>query len=177
MTTHSHHQVVGDDSNPLPRADLPLPTLSSSPYCCTNSSSSATFLRVQGGALLHFGCYLDVETDNHPRKYKDHLVKKLTAPQALPAFPPGGKSPPPSRFATGPLGWRALARFVGNTDNNNKNNTESKNTNNNNNNTKRKKQKIFCQVEEREQYRFCLATSSASSCVVRFSIFFIIIVF
>ena len=54
-TTHSH-QVVGDDSNPLPQADLLLPSLSSSPYCCTNSSSSATFLRVQGGALLHFGC-------------------------------------------------------------------------------------------------------------------------
>ena len=43
-------QVVGDDSTPLPQADLPLPSLSSSssPYCCTNSSSSATFLQVLG---------------------------------------------------------------------------------------------------------------------------------
>ena len=42
--------MVGDDSTPLPQADLPLPSLSSpsSPYCCTNSSSSATFLQVLG---------------------------------------------------------------------------------------------------------------------------------
>ena len=63
-----------------------------------------------------------------------------------------------------------------NTNNNNNNNTESKNTNNNNNNTKRNKNHV-CQVEEREQYRFCLATSSASSCVVSFSNVFIKIVF
>ena len=50
--THTDLQVVGEDSTPLSPVSLPLPSSLRSPYCCTNSSSSSSFLRVLGSSCF-----------------------------------------------------------------------------------------------------------------------------